>query len=96
MRSVVLHPIMFSFSRGMTINLWLNVKRQKHGTPEQNNRFLGGSIDMKTIYSIARIGSLAATLAVLQDMYKIGVVGYVMICLTAIIWSFTEWVECGK
>ncbi len=53
-------------------------------------------MNMKTIYSIARIGSLAATLAVLQDMYKIGVVGYVMICLTALIWSFTEWVERGK
>lgn len=50
----------------------------------------------KTICNIIRIGSSTVTLAVLHLMYEIGVVGYVMVCLTAIAWSLAEHLECNK
>lgn len=48
---------------------------------------------MKYIASIARVLSLAVTLTLLQCLYHIGVAGYIAVCVCAIVWFVSGYVE---
>ena len=50
----------------------------------------------RAICSIIRIGSIAAALTVLREMYKIGVAGYIMVSLAVIAWSIAEDIKDKK
>ena len=49
----------------------------------------------KTICSAVRVIEMAITLIIMRKMYGIGVVGYLLIALTAIVWSAAAVVEDG-
>lgn len=47
----------------------------------------------KTVCIVIRISSLTAALILLQEMYGVGFIGYVAICLTALAWSIARYIE---
>lgn len=50
----------------------------------------------KTFCNIIRIVPLFVTLMMLRLLYGIGVIGYVVVCLSCIAWSFAELIEESK
>lgn len=47
----------------------------------------------KRIYSVVRIATMAIALTVLRQMYEIGVVGYIIVGVTGIVWAVTAAME---